>query len=659
MNSANQISEPNTESSSDSLVGEIGQGRDVMPACVPLVCGGVKGIITFCDDKWALANSAELSTLKRLGGSAEGVSRLKALVEVLNSGLVDLRGLAALNRVLTSIVRCDPPCLAYVPEELRAAVATACAYWEHSNATKWLCWAFAARLDYNLVDGSCPAGALTWDLPNRKNYFDQHWRSTSWIKTVDDAFWKSLSSHKNPILGLVAEASHPETSRRRLLELWKIRNADHRDELRELIAVHPNIPVAPIAKHIGSSLSGRLEYRLAQNKKTTSRVLRLLGRSTMFAPIRWLLALHPDTPKNTIASLLSDEDEAVALEAAHNSQVKAKALEQVVIQATRERQAVLAESPHLSKSTLQELANSPARQVRAAVASHPNLDHQTLKVMATDKTASVRTNAGRNPSISRDLLWSLARDESPRVRRAVASGDEVPKELQLLMAKDPDRIVRFWVSRHTVVSPEAMELLIADEELHVILAEHPSTPHDLLMRLASSEDEWLRGCVAENPLAPREVLEELSVDECKTVRKAVANNPATSIESLVQLATDEDLEVRVAVADNPSAPTPALELLAKDKNKQVRYHVAKHPSCSTTALELLATDRVGSVRQMVAEHTATSVKVLKQLATDRVPFVREAVANHSSCPIDVREVLKAQGYASIPSRKEKYKVASK
>lgn len=67
----------------------------------------------------------------------------------------------------------------------------------------------------------------------------------------------------------------------------------------------------------------------------------------------------------------------------------------------------------------------------------------------------------------------------------------------------------------------------ADSEiftLRCIAAGHPSTPPEILAKLANDKNEWVREEVASNKLTPPEILAKLADDDSKSVRNAARSN---------------------------------------------------------------------------------------------------------------------------------------
>ena len=191
-------------------------------------------------------------------------------------------------------------------------------------------------------------------------------------------------------------------------------------------------------------------------------------------------------------------------------------------------------------------------------------------------------------------------------------------------------------------------------------ASDPSTPIDLLRKLASDENEYIRRGAAENPSTPADLLRELADDKNIWVRWGVAQNPSTPVDLLTLLASDAKIEVRKGVAKNPFTPVDLLDklahdLLASDEDAGIRRGAAANPSTPVDSLRKLAHDREEHVRRAAAENRSTHVDSLRELADDKYVLVRRGAAENPSTPVDllrklaIDEEYVRQGVALNPS----------
>ena len=68
---------------------------------------GVNGMFARIDGRWVLENDSELAVLAGLGGSHEGVARLRAMVAALGAGAAGPGDLARLSRSLQALAEAD------------------------------------------------------------------------------------------------------------------------------------------------------------------------------------------------------------------------------------------------------------------------------------------------------------------------------------------------------------------------------------------------------------------------------------------------------------------------------------------------------------------------------------------------------------------------
>jgi hypothetical protein len=141
----------------------------------------------------------------------------------------------------------------------------------------------------------------------------------------------------------------------------------------------------------------------------------------------------------------------------------------------------------------------------------------------------------------------------------------------------------------------ARETVRRDSAVVAALAANPSTPPEVLRRLAAGEAE-VAFRLAQNPATPPGLLTSLASRTEASVRSAVAANPRTPAATLVLLAGDGELAVRRVVARNAAVPPAALAALARDADRDTRLLVASNPSIPASALRLLAQDPDEKVR---------------------------------------------------------------
>jgi hypothetical protein len=112
-------------------------------------------------------------------------------------------------------------------------------------------------------------------------------------------------------------------------------------------------------------------------------------------------------------------------------------------------------------------------------------------------------------------------------------------------------------------------------------------------------------------------LEELSNSLNHAVRARVAENPSTPLRVLVRLLRDANREVRISLSQNHAIPITLLKHLAQDHDPDVRYNMAADPTLPKTILQILITDENPYVAHRAAQsllrsRTSESQKVVKE-----------------------------------------------
>ena len=137
-------------------------------------------------------------------------------------------------------------------------------------------------------------------------------------------------------------------------------------------------------------------------------------------------------------------------------------------------------------------------------------------------------------------------------------------------------------------------------------AKNPNLHRATQIVMSADSDVYVRRAIFSRPDLSAEILGELGpLDEDAIVRRLVAGHPKTFVDTLIRLSSDKDELVRAAVAGNSLTPQDILVSMAKredvplnkDKNIQVRYAVAKNPSCPSDIRVLLMQDPAGYVAE--------------------------------------------------------------
>lgn len=533
---------------------------------------GVVGVLAQRDGRWVLANDAEVRVVEALRGFGGSRERLLALAATLDAGLVQGSQLRRLSGLLGEIARGTPHWV-YVPSEMLAAVAYACACWDNHAAGRWLGWSLSAQLDSGLVREWLPGPgweSLQWQHGLVDRGFG---RETYWVCEMPEGFWGRLGSHCYSSLGDIAVACDPDTPSRVLCEM--VERTRLNGELLDVVASHPRAP-----KHLLTQMAfgpfgpSLLQKRVAQNLNTTSRTLDHLARS-FDAGVRAVVAAHPNTPRRTLKRLAED--------------------------AAADVRVVVARSVNTAGAVLAVLAQDPEMVVRSWVAVHASTPGESLETLLGDRAAVVRACAAANPNTAVGAVVARVGDRAIQVRAAVAARDGIDEMTLGVLAADPKPVVR------------------------AAAATNIGCAAALLERLAQDDDRRVRAAVAANPSTPGGVLKMLAADVDWWPRSQVASNPATGADLLAVLAADVDEYVRIEVAENPKTPAEVLEALAGD-SEPVRAFVARNPAVCVSLLRSLAADTSEGVRVGAAENTSLPADVLAALAGDSSYHVRAAVA---------------------------------
>jgi hypothetical protein len=219
-----------------------------------------------------------------------------------------------------------------------------------------------------------------------------------------------------------------------------------------------------------------------------------------------------------------------------------------------------------------------------------------------------------HPATSPERLRELA--EFPECSALVAQNPNAPPDVLVrLMRSHPREVLENPVL--PILSLEAPSFFedLSDTAL-LALVEQPNAPTQVVS-VALTRQGWLfDDLLAAHPKTPPELLVKMSRSERPRLRMNAGKNPNTPADALRRLGEDTRPEVRWAVAENPSAPPELLLRLASDQTMGARFRVAKNPKASEELLSQLAADSAWEVRLQVVAHPAATRGLLDRLSHD-------------------------------------------
>ena len=169
----------------------------------------------------------------------------------------------------------------------------------------------------------------------------------------------------------------------------------------------------------------------------------------------------------------------------------------------------IAPNPQIAAPLLAKLAREGDESVRRQVACNPALDTSTLATLSQDGDEGVRLNLAENPAVPASVLEQLLEDVSGRVSSAAIAPylQQVPDGLPQVLAK----------SLQALSGPR-------DRDRRFILLFHPQMPPASLAARSRALN-WLERCaIAQNPNTPQPCVERLAAEGNCIVRAAARAN---------------------------------------------------------------------------------------------------------------------------------------
>ena len=259
------------------------------------------------------------------------------------------------------------------------------------------------------------------------------------------------------------------------------------------------------------------------------------------------------------------------------------------------------------------------------------------------------------------LAYNPAIPETERreyFEQLIASGNDIPLAKNYLTPQyileqlATNNRTKYEVAENTHTSTDLLRkiALEANEQLLILIANNPSTPADLLIKLANypvtntiNNAESIRNRAIKNLSLPiferyRILIDREQKNQVESAKRILSKRHEFPY-ILDEISSKGINNNKIFTAINSQTPVATLEKLAEDSDRNIRYLVAHNSNLSLTAISKLAHDNRADVRKAIASQTNTPSNILETLAADSVTNVRAAVAGNNSTPAKILEQL--------------------
>lgn len=367
-------------------------------------------------------------------------------------------------------------------------------------------------------------------------------------------------------------AQDPTTSPDILEKLYLTQN----EAVRQAIAQNPNTPL-PILLRLAESYPSAF----CQNPTLPLFLLEdptFIRRLSM--RVQRALTSATEIPEFLIEALLGSY-EFLREELAANPGLPASYLERFLESESPQIRFRAAQNPSAPRELMADLlrAGSDAN-LQGFVASPKEVEPELLERLAHRGVWS-RCVAANHPSTPSSLIEKLLTDENPLVRQAVAGRRDISEALLLRLLQDPDERVVFQAAQHPNTPLPTLTEIVERRIpfLFGVVANHPDASPELLARLVkedSSRFNTVRRATARREDVTEKLLTRLSQDADEEVRLLVAQHPETPSDYLIKLSKDGSPQVRRAVAQNENTPQEVIwHLRRNDPDGYVKREAAK------------------------------------------------------------------------------------
>ena len=476
---------------------------------------------------------------------------------------------------------------------------------------------------------------------------------------------------------------------------------DTSEVVRSCLVDNPNLPSNFLSELAQSSTPKIIQDTIARSNYSIPRDVLLQLLQTDNQKIRSTIACSLNTPVDILIQLTEDKENEVKINALSNPNIPTEfvleALLNIEFDKEKDIQDILWEQGNMIRNTpmfsdvLDRLSYHPDILIRRLLSKFPTASATTLERLAFDNDRLIRENLVENPSTPASILIELAKRDRLTTRdgcyhtisNKIAMRKDAPLEALEYIVRQPVVPVVCEALRNLNTPDSALEWLVENQDDEIILsavAKHPNITPDILTGLSLNESVKVREVVASQQKCPLSILETLACDSAVKVKQEVAANPNTPNHILESFSQSENSAIRTRVASNPNLSTIILKRLANDEKVEVRREVAKNPNTpqnireslqnlllqpqtqeinptlislpriynpKTDDLSILLTEYAQSnnafVRLVTLLHPITPQEILTQGANSALWLERYAVAQNESTPLEIRQILAADG----------------
>ena len=309
------------------------------------------------------------------------------------------------------------------------------------------------------------------------------------------------------------------------------------------------------------------------------------------------------------------------------------------LKSSRSREIALAH-PNIPQETVIELAGSEDYYTRGLAAAHPLLPEVFRRILRLPQFEYNYTpyprlqNPAGFPTLTEEEFETLL--SGPNwFRYLLSTLPSTPPEVLTRLANTSGLSVQQTIAANRKTPTETLRELSfsSDGIVQSAIANNPSTPPDVLARYASQS--IMAFYLPANPSLPLSVGLQMLEHATKatgdvTYAADLLRRPDLPEEKLREFLTDKRKEWRAALAKNPALSGEMLAVLAADRSLEVKINLAARKELPEEIMERLSRDKAAKVRAGLAINPSISLALMTRLAEDPEVIVRAALArNHN------------------------------